>query len=105
MTHSGDLSPHSVSSTMPEGVQGDHKTVLASVKFNMLFTEKPVTYLNFKKHTSSVSKEEYIHMHRIVERKLDYEFRDMLSSHNLAKMGLQTSNVFLLSLISNIYCS
>lgn len=37
-------------------------------------------------------------MHSSVERKLDYEFKGIFSSHNLATTGLQTSNSFLLNL-------
>lgn len=41
-------------------------------------------------------------MHGIMERKPDYEFKDMLSSHDLATVEFQTSNLFPPDLISKI---
>lgn len=46
-----------------------------------------------------------MYIHGIVERKLDYEIQDMLSSHDLATVDLQTSHLFSLFLLSKMQCA
>ena len=63
--------------------QGDQKTVLDLMDLNILLAERPDTC-----YASSVSKKKRVDLYAWYCGVMAYEFKDVLSSHNLATFRL-----------------